>query len=58
MLFLTPIAIVLGTVALYGGYKVLGVTTLVVVIINFLISPTFWLNLYAEFANQAKAREN
>ena len=47
VLFLTPIAIGLGTVALYGRYKVVGVTTLVVVIVNFLISPTFWLNLYA-----------
>jgi len=47
VLFLTPIAIVLGSVALYGGYKVVGVTTLVVVIVNFLISPTFWLNLLA-----------
>ncbi len=47
VLFLTPIAIVLGCVALYGGYKVVGVTTLVVVIVNFLISPTFWLNILA-----------
>ncbi|MGO9265754.1 MAG: hypothetical protein ACLQBA_12870 [Candidatus Binataceae bacterium] len=47
VLFLTPIAIVLGSVALYGGYKVVGVTTLVVVIVNFLITPTFWLNILA-----------
>jgi hypothetical protein len=47
VLFLTPIAIVFGCVALYGGYKVVGVTTLVVVIVNFLISPTFWLNIVA-----------
>ncbi|HVA15274.1 MAG TPA: NHL repeat-containing protein, partial [Stellaceae bacterium] len=47
VLFVTPIAIVLGAVALYGGYKVVGVATLVVVIVNFLISPTFWLNLLA-----------
>src|SRR5487761_1705175 len=31
VLFVTPVAIVLGTVALYGGYKGVGVTTLVVV---------------------------
>jgi hypothetical protein len=47
VLFLTPIAIILGCVALQGGYKVVGVTTLVVVIVNFLTSPTFWLNILA-----------
>jgi hypothetical protein len=47
VLFLTLIAIILGCVALHGGYKVVGVTTLVVVIVNLLISPTFWLNILA-----------
>jgi hypothetical protein len=57
VLFLTPIAIVFGSVALYGRYKVVGVATLVVVIVNFLISPTFWLNLLAS-ASESQASVN
>ncbi|HTT75281.1 MAG TPA: hypothetical protein VMF50_04795 [Candidatus Binataceae bacterium] len=57
VLFLTPIAIVLGMIALYGGYKIVGIPTLIVIIVNFLISPSFWLNLLAG-ASESDASTN
>lgn len=47
VLFITPIAIVLGAVALYGGYKGIGIATLIIVAVNLIISPTFWANIGA-----------
>ena len=47
VLFVTPLAIVFGALALFGGSKGLGVATLIIVVINLIISPTFWLNLAA-----------
>lgn len=57
VLFITPLAIVLGAVALYGGYKGMGIATLVIVVINLIISPTFWGNVGAG-ATQAGATAN
>lgn len=47
VLFVTPLAILLGAAALYGGYKGMGIATLIIVVINLVISPTFWLNIGA-----------
>jgi hypothetical protein len=47
VLFLTPIAIILGSFALYGGEKGKGIAILVINAINLVISPTFWLNVGA-----------
>jgi hypothetical protein len=47
VLFLTPFAIVTNVIAPYGGYKRLALVTVVIVLINLLISPTFWLNFAA-----------
>lgn len=47
VLFVTPLAILLEAAALYGGYKGMGIATLIIVVINLLISPTFWLNIGA-----------
>jgi hypothetical protein len=47
VLFLTPIAIIFGAIALYGGEKGKGIAILVINAINLIISPTFWLNVGA-----------
>lgn len=47
VLFITPIAIILGAIALYGGYKGMGIATLIIVTVNLIISPTFWANIGA-----------
>ena len=47
VLFITPLAILFGAAALYGGYKGMGIAALVVNVINLIISPTFWLNIGA-----------
>lgn len=47
VLFLTPLAVILGSVALYGHYKGIGIAILIISVVNLLISPTFWLNIGA-----------
>ncbi|HEY6350047.1 MAG TPA: hypothetical protein VI636_11620 [Candidatus Angelobacter sp.] len=47
VLFITPLAIVFGAIALYGGSKTMGITVLVINVVNLMISPTFWLNIAA-----------
>lgn len=47
VLFITPVAIILGTIALYGGYKGVGIATLIIVAVNLIVSPTFWANIGA-----------
>lgn len=47
VLFITPVAIVLGAIALYGGYKGIGIATLIINVVNLIISPTFWANIGA-----------
>lgn len=47
VLFITPIAIVLGCAALAVGNKVLGISVLLANAINLVVSPTFWLNVKA-----------
>ncbi len=47
VLFITPLAIVFGSIGLYGGYKAMGIATLVINVINLIISPTFWANIGA-----------
>lgn len=42
VLFITPLAIILGAISLYGGYKAMGIATLIINVINLIISPTFW----------------
>lgn len=57
VLFITPVAIILGVIALYGGYKSIGIAVIVVVAVNLIISPTFWLNVGA-VATQSGATAN
>jgi hypothetical protein len=57
VLFITPLAIIFGAIALYGGSKSLGIAVIVLVAINLIISPTFWLNVGAA-ATQADATGN
>lgn len=47
VLFIVPIAIILGCVALYGGYKGIGIAVLIIAAVKLIISPTFWLNIGA-----------
>jgi hypothetical protein len=47
VLFVTPIAIVTNVIALYGGYRRVALVTTVIVLVNLLVSPTFWLNVAA-----------
>lgn len=44
--FITPLAIVFGIFALYGGSKGIGIATLIIIVVNLIISPSFWANLY------------
>jgi hypothetical protein len=50
VLFITPLAIILNSIALWGGYKRIGLVTIVIILVNLLISPTFWLNIAASAA--------
>jgi hypothetical protein len=45
-LFITPFAIVFGLIALFGGARGMGAATFAIVVVNLIISPTFWVNLY------------
>lgn len=58
VLYFTPLAIILGVVALYGGYKGMGIATIIVVVVNLIISPTFWANIGAgaKFAGASSNR--
>jgi len=47
VLFITPIAIVGNVLALHGGYRRVALVTTVIVLVNLMISPTFWLNVAA-----------
>lgn len=57
VLYITPLAILFGAVGIYGGYKTMGIATLVVNVINLIISPTFWANIGAG-ATMASASGN
>jgi len=56
-LFITPVAIIFGAIALLGGSKGFGVASLIIIVVNLVISPTFWINLYTGAA-QAGAVSN
>jgi len=45
-LLITPFAIVFGLIALFGGAAGMGAATGAIIIVNLIISPTFWVNLY------------
>jgi hypothetical protein len=47
VLFITPLAIIFGIVALHGGDRGIGIAVIIVVAVNLIISPTFWLNIGA-----------
>lgn len=50
VLFITPIAIVTNVLALEGGYRRVALVTTVIVLVNLIVSPTFWLNVAAGVA--------
>jgi hypothetical protein len=56
-LLITPLAIIFGAIALWGGSKGMGVAVIIIIVVNLIISPTFWMNLYAG-ATQAQAGAN
>lgn len=46
VLYLNPIAIILSCIAIYGGdFKSLGLVSAIIIVVNYIISPTFWLNI-------------
>lgn len=47
VLWFSPLAVILGMIALKGGAKGFGIAVLVIVVVNMVISPTFWLNIGA-----------
>lgn len=47
VLFITPVAIVFNSAALYGGYRRVALVTLVIVLVNLMVSPTRWLSVAA-----------
>jgi apolipoprotein N-acyltransferase len=54
VLFVIPLAIIFGAITLYGGdYKGLGLVSTILIVINLLISPTFWVNVAAGADNAA-----
>ena len=48
-------AAILGIIALYGGDRKLGMTVFIIVAVNSIISPSFWLNLWAGAADGGSA---
>lgn len=52
VIFMTIPAAILGIIALSGGDRKLGMTVFVIVAVNIIISPSFWLNLWAGSADQ------
>jgi hypothetical protein len=57
VLFITPFAIIMNVPALYGGYRKVALVTTVIVLVNLLVSPTFWPNVAAG-ATQTTAGAN
>jgi hypothetical protein len=57
VLVITPLAIIFGAIALFGGAKGFGIASLIIIVVNIIISPTFWINIYAG-ASQAGAVGN
>jgi hypothetical protein len=51
VIFITIPASVLAMVALYGGDRKLGMTVFIILAVNLIISPSFWLNLYVGAAD-------
>jgi hypothetical protein len=48
VLFLAPLAIICACVALYGSdFNSLGLVSAIIVIVNYIVSPTFWVNIGA-----------
>jgi len=45
VLLITPIAIGFNLAALFGGYRGVPIATTVIVLVNLIVSPTFWLNV-------------
>jgi len=45
VLLITPIAIGFNLAALFGGYRGVPIATTVLVLVNLIVSPTFWLNV-------------
>lgn len=47
VLYFSPLAVILGIVAMSGGARGFGIAVIVIVSVNMVISPTFWLNIGA-----------
>ena len=48
VLLVAPLAIICTCIALYGGdFNSLGLISTILIIVNYLISPTFWANIAA-----------
>lgn len=47
VLWFSPLAVILGLIAMYGGARGFAIAVLVIVAVNMIISPTFWLNIGA-----------
>jgi hypothetical protein len=45
VILITPIAIVLGIIALRGGTKGMGIASTIIIVVNLFISPSFWVNV-------------
>lgn len=45
VILITPIAIILGILALRGGSKGMGIASTIIIVVNLLISPSFWVNV-------------
>ena len=52
VLFITIPAAMVGIVALYGGDRKLGMTVFIIVAVNVIVSPSFWLNLWVGSADR------
>lgn len=58
VVFVTIPAAILGIVALSGGDRKLGMTVFIIVAVNVIISPSFWLNLWAGSAGSGASSSN
>lgn len=56
--FITPLAIFFGIFSLYGGSRGMGIAVIIIVIVNLIISPSFWINLAASTDSNPNAIVN
>ena len=58
VIVITIPAAIVGIIAWYGGHRKWGMTVFIIVAVNIIISPSFWLNLWAGAAGAGTSSSN